>query len=591
MKVKPLFFYMAGIISVTLIALASHPVFSINKFYHPPLHSSIEAIGGMAALNLFWMLFLRSKKNNRAYFPLAQSALISMGLLEIFHSFASPGNGFTWLNCAATLAGGLFFSLIWAPEKILRTKAVRAMPLVALIASVAIGVSVFVLPGIAPAMLADGQFTPIANTLNLLGGGLFLIASGWFFSKYRTYRNRFDEILFANFCLLFGVAGMLFSFSHMWDMEWWIWHFVRLCAYALAIFYMFSIFHLSERTLQESEARYRRLVENSPDLVYIFSSKRGGIYYSQRSENILGYSPEELVGNPFLWHELIHPKDLPHVNAAIREFRQGKSYNVEYRIKDRHDNWHWFKDCFITEFKEGNELIVEGLASDITERKEAELRLQEYADTQAVLLREVNHRVKNNLAIIISMLHKEEDQARKNGQMQLIPMLNDLEGRINGLFTVHSLFSASNWQPLNLSDLCKHIVREVLKPHISELTLEIAESTVSVDSNQAHYLTLVINELATNSLKHAIGKTAQNSIEITIGKAAGKVLLTYRDSGPGYPADVISGEYNKTGIGFSIINGIVKKSLRGTVSFSNENGAVTAISFRAHDANHDAAGV
>ena len=81
------------------------------------------------------------------------------------------------------------------------------------------------------------------------------------------------------------------------------------------------------------------------------------------------------------------------------------------------------------------------VAEDITERKQVEDKLQTFADTQTVLLQEVNHRVKNNLAAIISMLHKEEDLAKSKGLTDVLPLLNDLTRRIEGLFTVHTMFS------------------------------------------------------------------------------------------------------------------------------------------------------
>lgn len=219
------------------------------------------------------------------------------------------------------------------------------------------------------------------------------------------------------------------------------------------------------------------------------------------------------------------------------------------------------------------------VAEDITERKQGEMKLQEYAETQAVLLREVNHRVKNNLSVIVGMLHKEEDLAKSKGQTSFLHLLNDLEGRINGLLTVHSMFSDSNWQPLFLSQLCERMISGVLRPYTADIKLNISASKVRVDSNQAHHLSMVINELATNTLKYAIGEPAQTCIDVDITEEAGKVFLTFRDNGPGYPENIIWGKYTGTSIGFDLITGIVKKSLRGTLSFKNENGAVAQIVF------------
>jgi PAS domain S-box-containing protein len=128
----------------------------------------------------------------------------------------------------------------------------------------------------------------------------------------------------------------------------------------------------AEEALCESEARYRNLVEGSPDIVYSFSDKRGGFYYSSRVETVLGYSPAELYADPFLWNRSIHPKDLAHVGQAVAEFGQGKAFDVEYRIRDKAGNWLWFNDRSIRRRVEEDEVIIDGLASDITDRKRAE---------------------------------------------------------------------------------------------------------------------------------------------------------------------------------------------------------------------------
>jgi two-component system cell cycle sensor histidine kinase/response regulator CckA len=132
-----------------------------------------------------------------------------------------------------------------------------------------------------------------------------------------------------------------------------------------------------QRRLAESEERYRRLVDRSPGVLYVFSDKRGGLYRSQRIEEVLGYTAEELAARPMLWNESIHPEDLPRVWAAVEAAEDGKDLEVEYRIRDRAGKIHWLRDCIISKRREGDETIVEGLALEITARKEAEGALEE----------------------------------------------------------------------------------------------------------------------------------------------------------------------------------------------------------------------
>jgi len=129
---------------------------------------------------------------------------------------------------------------------------------------------------------------------------------------------------------------------------------------------------LSEQALAESEARYRRLVESLPDIIYTYSTRKGASYWSPRVTPVLGLTPEQLRESPFLWHDAIHPEDLPRVDGAITAFEDGQAIEVEYRIRDTDGLWHWFHDRSFGRRLAGDEVIIEGLASDITERKQAE---------------------------------------------------------------------------------------------------------------------------------------------------------------------------------------------------------------------------
>ena len=133
--------------------------------------------------------------------------------------------------------------------------------------------------------------------------------------------------------------------------------------------------------LKASEERYKHLVEGIPDIIYSFSRKRGAIYCSTQTEQILGYIPAQLLTDPFLWANAIHTDDLPRVNDAIRHFYEGTHFDIEYRIKDGTGKWVWLRDRSIDRRVEDGEPIIDGIATDITLQKEAEAvltRLAEY---------------------------------------------------------------------------------------------------------------------------------------------------------------------------------------------------------------------
>ena len=146
----------------------------------------------------------------------------------------------------------------------------------------------------------------------------------------------------------------------------------------------------SEQIFRASENKYRRLIDNSPDIVYIFSTKRGGIFYSPGVTRILGYSIDHFSENPFLWNESIYPDDFERVKNAIIESSEGLSFAVEYRIKNAFNEWIWLFDRSIEITSLAGEILIEGLATDITKRKMAEQALKQSKEYSENLIQTAN---------------------------------------------------------------------------------------------------------------------------------------------------------------------------------------------------------
>ena len=207
------------------------------------------------------------------------------------------------------------------------------------------------------------------------------------------------------------------------------------------------------------------------------------------------------------------------------------------------------------------------------------------AQTRAVLLHEVNHRVKNNLSTIVGLLYAERRRARAEDQFAYQSITENLINRVQGLAMVHSLLSASEWAPLSLSELAAQVVHSSLQtlPCGKHVSIDVAPSPVLVTPDQAHNLALVINELVTSTTKYALQErdTAQITIRIRLDDdtAARTVLFEFRDNGPGYPEEVL--QLERYGVGFDLIWNIVHKGLRGELSLHNDHGAVAVLQFRA----------
>ncbi len=128
----------------------------------------------------------------------------------------------------------------------------------------------------------------------------------------------------------------------------------------------------AREAVDQSEARYRSLVEETPGVVYALSAQDGGLFYSSHVADILGYTPAELLVDPTLWNRLIHPDDLALVERAISGALAGESFAIEYRISDARGQWHWFEDRSMPNAAPGAEEAIQGFILDITARKQSD---------------------------------------------------------------------------------------------------------------------------------------------------------------------------------------------------------------------------
>lgn len=241
-------------------------------------------------------------------------------------------------------------------------------------------------------------------------------------------------------------------------------------------------------------------------------------------------------------------------------------------------------DTKVARFQPTDMRLVESLATTAAiaiENAQLYQQARQDAKTRSVLIDEINHRVKNNLSAIIGLLYTERRYAGKKDQAAYQSIVQDLVNRVQGMATVHSLLSASEWEPLQLSELVSQVIRSSLQtlPRDKRVSVDVTPSPVRVTPNQAHDLALVINELATNTVKHTLQErdTAHISAHITLEDD--RVLFEFRDDGPGYPEDV--SRLERRSVGFDVIQNIVHNNLRGELSLRNDGGAVAIVHFQA----------
>jgi two-component sensor histidine kinase len=210
---------------------------------------------------------------------------------------------------------------------------------------------------------------------------------------------------------------------------------------------------------------------------------------------------------------------------------------------------------------------------------------REDAEARSELLKEVNHRVKNNLAAIIGMLYAEERFLDPSQTLAWAPVRQDLIRRIEGLAVVHNMLSAVRWAPVPFSDLAESLINAVMKvlPPGRSCSVLVPRSPLMLRSDEAHHFGMLINELAANTLKHAVPFREQVCIIMEVQIQGDEVRLTYRDDGPGFPLDVLALERHS--LGFELVRNIVRSFPGGEIAFWNTDGAVVDIMFHRRKLN------
>jgi two-component sensor histidine kinase len=199
------------------------------------------------------------------------------------------------------------------------------------------------------------------------------------------------------------------------------------------------------------------------------------------------------------------------------------------------------------------------------------------AALRARLLDEVNHRVRNNLSAVMGLLYAAREGLARDPDA-VIDRLNETTSAVRGLAEVHALLSANAWQPISLAQLAGTVVRSAVGAggRRLALALDVRPSEVRVNSDQAQTLALILNELATNSVKHGAATRGNLAIAVWAEETSTGIRLTYTDDGPGCdPA-----AYGAPGtIGSRLVLDLVHDQLGGSVTIGRQNGFTAEITF------------
>jgi PAS domain S-box-containing protein len=375
-RINILWSLFSGVIVLTILILICEVILAQWSSVNEPVHSVFETLGLFASILLAIILLQQIDRQKRnSYYVIISSGLIAMGILDGFHAITHAGNTFVWLHSMSVLMGGILFALIALPLGEIPKQKVWRIPV--FIATVSIAIGIFSMFSDAlPIMIRNGNFTLTATIINVVGGGLFVLAGVSFLVRLWNNRNTL-EILLVFFCLLVGSSALLFPFGQAWSAEWWMWHFLRLIAYFILLGYVLIIFVENTRItfklmedLRITSSYARNLIEASLDPLVTIGKDGKITDVNEATVNITGYSRDSLIGTDFSDYYLEPEKAR---EGYLQVFEKG--FVKDYPLTIQHKSsrlTHVSYNASVYKDIEGKVIGVFAAARDITEIKKAE---------------------------------------------------------------------------------------------------------------------------------------------------------------------------------------------------------------------------
>jgi two-component sensor histidine kinase len=330
-----------------------------------------------------------------------------------------------------------------------------------------------------------------------------------------------------------------------------------------------------EEALKRSEIEYRDTLDSLPDWMYVVDDKFNIVMLnaSMQQEIIRQGFYQDLVGSLLkVIPPMVEPSDISEIESV---FVSGQ-ISITERIFDLAARPAYGVMTLVPILKDGHVMKVVVIIRDKSKEKEIEELKQRNADQKEVLLREIHHRVKNNLAIVISLLNF---QLRSNTSSELSKMIIDIQMRIRSMALIHEhLYRSDTLDRIPLDAYIESLAQKILTTfsgHRIRLENDLEHIDVSIET--ALPIGLIINELLTNAFKYAFPAGTSGVVSIILKHTGqGNCLIIVRDNGIGLPSTIRTD--SEKSLGLYIVN-LLTEQLEGTLQISTHQGTTFNLNF------------
>ncbi len=340
-----------------------------------------------------------------------------------------------------------------------------------------------------------------------------------------------------------------------------------------------------EEALRESEEKYRTLFESDPDYTVLVGLDGVILDINTATVNFTGIPKEKLIGANFTGLDLFPEEDAAlQLENFILAVKTQDVQAFQCRIFNKEGEYSWIESKMVPIEKDGEIHSVLVIATDITQRKMATDSLEASLEEKEVLLKEIHHRVKNNMQIISSLISLQSQHVDNE---EALDVLKESKNRVRSMAMIHEkLYQSNDFTSIQFADYIERLVselfysyqvnRELIKP-----VMKVGDIVLNIET--AIPCGLIISELISNSLKHAFPQGNEGEVIISLQPVdtngdEGKYELIVSDSGIGFPEDL---DFRDTGsLGLQLVNTLVHQ-IDGEIELDNSNGTEFKIIFQA----------
>jgi PAS domain S-box-containing protein len=345
----------------------------------------------------------------------------------------------------------------------------------------------------------------------------------------------------------------------------------------------------AEQELNRTHDIYQKAIENARGVPYLLKfPEQKYEYFGSGFEELLGIPAATMtsdmwkkIGKQVIILDQDAPQDLKKYGDSFLE-KEVQTYRVDIELETAAGRSKWINDCSLPILDESSGEVIAslGILQDISDRKLTEKKLEKLIAEKEMLLKEVYHRVKNNFALVSSLLNLQSHSLKDNKALET---LNTSRDRIQSMAMVHQqLYQSVDLENINFKKYIRSLVDTLFHSYVTDpgkIFLETKIDNLPIGADLAIPCGLIINELVTNAIKYAFdpAQTKKGKIIISFRQIKnGEIELVVQDTGKGLP-DNFNIEKTES-LGLKIVNLLVKQ-IGGSLDFQSSKGTKFIIKF------------